>query len=71
MNLVHPVYEHRWGQRVVRMYDPDHHIIEVGENIASVCQRFLESGMTKEQVAIRMDVSLAYVENCLEGRDLK
>ena len=25
-----PVKEHRWGQRVVRFYDPDRHIIEVG-----------------------------------------
>ena len=32
INYVHPVKEHSWGQRVVRFYDPDCHIIEVGEN---------------------------------------
>lgn len=26
---VRPPLEHRWGQRVVRLYDPDRHIIEV------------------------------------------
>ena len=30
---VHPVIEHSWGQRVVRFYDPDKHIIEVGEKL--------------------------------------
>lgn len=25
--------EHSWGQRVVRFYDPDKHIIEAGENM--------------------------------------
>lgn len=25
--------EHSWGGRVVRLYDPDHHVIEVGEVI--------------------------------------
>jgi len=32
-------------QRVVRFYDPDKRIIEVGENIKAVCRRFLSSGM--------------------------
>lgn len=29
IEYVHPVIEHSWGQRVVRFYDPDRHIIEV------------------------------------------
>ncbi|MDO4512684.1 MAG: VOC family protein, partial [Lachnospiraceae bacterium] len=32
VEYVHPIKEHAWGQRVVRIYDPDKHIIEVGEN---------------------------------------
>ena len=56
IRYVHPVKEHDWGQRVVRFYDPDGHIIEVGENIQSVCRRFADSGMTPEQIAVRMDV---------------
>ena len=64
IDYVHPVIEHRWGQRVVRFYDPDRHIIEVGENIKVVCRRFLDSGMTEEEVAVRMDVPLKFVESC-------
>ena len=56
IRYVHPVKEHAWGERVVRFYDPDGHIIEVGENIQSVCRRFADSGMTPEQIAVRMDV---------------
>ncbi|MBE5781434.1 MAG: glyoxalase [Clostridiales bacterium] len=61
VEYVHPIKEHRWGQRVVRIYDPDGHIIEVGENIQRVCRRFLHSGMTPEQTAERMDVPLEFV----------
>ncbi len=61
---VHPVFEHRWGQRVMRFYDPDRHIIEVGENMKMVCRRFLDSGMTEEEVAVRMDVPLKFVNAC-------
>ncbi len=64
IEYVHPVKEHAWGQRVVRFYDPDRHIVEVGENLKSVCRRFLESGMTPEQTAERMDVPLKFVNSC-------
>ena len=64
IDYVHPVIEHRWGQRVVRFYDPDRHIIEVGENMKTVCRRFLDSGMTEEEVAVRMDVPLKFVQAC-------
>lgn len=63
VEYVHPVKEHRWGQRVVRFYDPDHHIIEVGEPMQTVVRRFLSGGMTEEQVAQRMDVPLKLVKN--------
>ena len=65
IEYVHAVKEHRWGQRVVRFYDPDHHIIEVGEQMEAVVRRFLDSGMTEEQVAKRMDVPLKFVESCM------
>lgn len=65
LEYVHPVIEHSWGQRVVRFYDPDKHIIEVGENIKVVCKRFLNRGMTPEQVAERMDVPMKFVKACM------
>ena len=58
--------EHRWGQRAVRFYDPNHHIIEVGEDMSMVVKRFWDGGMTAEQIAERMDVPLDYVKECLE-----
>ena len=66
VQYVHPVKEHAWGQRVVRFYDPDRHIIEVGENMKTVCKRFIDSGMTPEQTAERMDVPIEYVRACIE-----
>jgi len=66
INYLHPVVEHSWGQRVVRFYDPDKHIIEVGENMIMVVRRFLNSGLSIEETAIRMDVPVDYVKSCLE-----
>lgn len=65
IHYVHPVKEHTWGQRVVCFYDPDGHIVEVGENMKAVCKRFLDSGMTEEQAAERMDVPLKFIKGCM------
>ena len=52
------VMEHTWGQRVIRFYDLDGHIIEVGEDMKMVIKRFLASGMNMEEIAVKMDASV-------------
>ena len=52
------VIEHSWGQRVIRFYDLDGHIIEVGEDMKMVIRRFLASGMTMEEISVKMDTSI-------------
>lgn len=61
------VIEHSWGQRVVRFYDLDGHLIEVGEDMKMVVNRFLHSGMTMEEVSVRMDVSMENLTRLLNG----
>ncbi|WP_217958739.1 glyoxalase/bleomycin resistance/dioxygenase family protein [Acutalibacter muris] len=61
------VIEHSWGQRVIRFYDLDGHIIEVGEDMKIVIRRFLASGMTMEDVSVKMDVSMVGLSKFLCG----
>jgi hypothetical protein len=61
------VKEATWGQRFIRFYDLDEHIIEVGENLKMVVKRFLDSGMTMEEISKRMDVSIHDLETLLNG----
>ncbi|MBC8571352.1 VOC family protein [Zongyangia hominis] len=51
IKLVHPMMEQPWGQRCIRFYDPDGHIIEVGEPMPLVVIRHLVSGMSPDQVS--------------------
>lgn len=67
LEYVHPLKEHRWGQRVVRFYDPDRHIVEVGEKIGAVVRRFLAAGLTVDETALRMDVSEEYIRRHMAG----
>lgn len=65
VEYVHPPKEHSWGQRVVRIYDPEGHIIEIGESMKTVCRRFLQKGMTIELIAEKIDVPTKFVNACL------
>lgn len=51
IKYLHPLKEYPWGQRVIRFYDPDSHIIEVGESMEHVIKRFLKQGMSIEETA--------------------
>ena len=62
IQYVHAVEETPWGQRIVRFYDPDFHIIEVGEPMDAVIKRLRESGMTVEQVSEKSQYPIEYVK---------
>ena len=61
------VIEHSWGQRVIRFYDLDGHIIEVGEDMKMVIKRFLASGMTMEEISVKMDISIEDLRKLLNS----
>ena len=61
------VKEAGWGQRSIRFYDLDGHVIEVGENMKMVVKRFLDSGMSMAETSKRMDVSVSDLETLLQS----
>ena len=65
--LVHPLQEQPWGQLVFRIYDPDGHIVEIGEAIPVFVARFLSQGMSVQQVAERTSVPEAAVRQIAES----
>lgn len=61
------VVEQPWGQRGIHFYDLDGHVIEVGEKMLHVIQRFMASGMTAADVAQRTEIPLVDIEKYLNG----
>lgn len=64
---VHKLHEHPWGQRVVRFYDPDGHIIETAEKLDAVIAHFTAQGMSPDETADRMVIPLDFVVSSLNG----
>jgi len=59
---LHKTKEYPWGQRVIRFYDPDFHIVEVGESMESVFKKFQKQGMSIDEVAQRTQHPVEFVK---------
>ena len=56
------------GSRVVRLYDPDFHLIEVGESMAVIARRLLDEGLSVEETAAQIQHPVAFVRAVAENK---
>lgn len=69
IEYVHPPKTHDWKQRVVRIYDPDYHIMEIGESMAIIAKRYLAEGHTVEETAAIIQHPIEFVQMCQLNND--
>lgn len=65
VDFIHAMVEQPWGQRVTRFYDPDGHIIEIGEPMNCVIERMSKEGLSAEDIAKRTFMPLEIVKQIL------
>ncbi len=56
IKILHEVIEESWGQRTIRLYDPDGNLIEIGETIPSFIRRLYLSGMSVSDISQKSSV---------------
>jgi len=65
VEFIHEIREQPWGQRVMRFYDTDYHIIEVGESMESVAIRYYRSGLTVEDICKKTSLPEVFVQKAI------
>ncbi|MBE0645553.1 MAG: VOC family protein [Bacteroidetes bacterium] len=60
--FVHPLREQPWAQRVVRVFDPDGTIVEIGEPMPLVVLRLAREGTEETAIAERTSIPLRHVQ---------
>lgn len=63
----HRKKEAPWGQYSIVFYDPDGHLIEVGETMSALVGRFAGQGFTPEQISERTSLPLPAVIEFLKA----
>ena len=62
VKFVHKVREQPWRQRVMRFYDPDGHMIEVGESMEHLSYRLHAGGMGIEEISKTTSMTVDFVQ---------
>lgn len=65
INYVNPPTEQE--RRVIRIYDPDGHIIEIAETLECVARKYLMSGMTVFETAKKMRLPMDVIKEIEVG----
>jgi catechol 2,3-dioxygenase-like lactoylglutathione lyase family enzyme len=56
IRFLHKIHEEPWGQQTFRFFDPDNHLIEIGESMKQFIRRFFDQGMSVEQITEKTHV---------------
>jgi catechol 2,3-dioxygenase-like lactoylglutathione lyase family enzyme len=67
--FLHEIHEEPWGQQTIRFFDPDNHLIEVGESMRQFVLRFYNQGLTFEQVSKRTSVPVEEVKRLINFKE--
>jgi len=65
VEFVHKIREQPWGQRVMRFYDPDNYIIEVGESMIVVIKRMADQGLSEDEISEKSSMPVGFVQMVL------
>ena len=66
VRVIHSIREHPWGQRALRVYDPDDHIIEFAESMESVVKRLSIEGLELEEISEKSMMPIEFIKMVLK-----
>lgn len=61
IRLLHPIHEEPWGQRTFRFFDPDNHLIEIGEPLDVFVNNMHNRGLTPAQISAKSGIPIEKV----------
>lgn len=65
VKFLHPIQTEPWGQRTLRFFDPDNHLIEVGEPLEVFVMNMSKQGLNPEQISTQSGIPIETVKNLL------
>ena len=67
--FLHQIHEEPWGQHTIRFFDPDNHLIEIGESMRQFVSRFYYQGLTIEQISQKTSVPIETIKNLIKTNE--
>jgi catechol 2,3-dioxygenase-like lactoylglutathione lyase family enzyme len=65
VKFLHPIHTEPWGQRTIRFFDPDNHLIEIGEPLEVFVMNMHRQGLSPEQISTQSGIPIETVKDLL------
>jgi catechol 2,3-dioxygenase-like lactoylglutathione lyase family enzyme len=65
VRFLHEIHEESWGQQTIRIFDPDNHLIEIGESPKHFVGRYFRKGLAIEAISIRTGIPIEEVKRLI------
>lgn len=67
IEMVHPLKEQPWRQKVLRCYDPDRHIVEIGESLQHLSFRLFQEGKAPDEIGKIISMPESFVLTAIKA----
>lgn len=67
IQFIHEVKTQPWQQKVIRFYDPDLNIIEIGDSLRNVCLRLSAEGKSIEEIEGMTSLTNKFILDLLQN----
>lgn len=67
VEFLHEIQEAPWGQRGITFYDPDKHVVTIGEAMKGVVNRLYRQGLSFDEIVGKTAMPKEFVEEAFRG----
>jgi len=69
VEFLHEIHEESWGQRTIRIFDIDKHLVEIGEPMETFVKNMSKQGLSSNQIAEKSGIPVETVNNILQNHN--
>ena len=66
INFLHKMHEEPWGQRTIRFFDPDNHLVEIGEPLPVFIRNMHNKGLTIKEIEDKSGIPASTIKSLLK-----
>jgi catechol 2,3-dioxygenase-like lactoylglutathione lyase family enzyme len=71
IEFLHGIHEEPWGQRTIRFFDHDKHLVEIGEPLETFVNNMNKNGLSSKQIAEKSGIPIKTIISLIKEKDSK
>jgi len=70
VQFLHEIHEEQWGQLTIRFFDPDHHLVEIGETMETFVLRLYYQKLSVDEISQKTSVPVPIIEQIIQNTQI-